>query len=57
VNNGGSVYASDWAYDVVEIGWPDRVDFVGADEIPNDAQLGEHLPAITEYRRRYGVSR
>ena len=42
VNNGGSVYASDWAYDVVEIGWPDRVDFVGADEIPNDAQLGDY---------------
>jgi orotate phosphoribosyltransferase len=25
--------------------------------LQNDAQLGEHLPAITEYRRRYGVSR
>lgn len=25
--------------------------------LQNDPQLGEHLPAITEYRRRYGVSR
>jgi orotate phosphoribosyltransferase len=25
--------------------------------LQHDAQLGEHLPAITEYRRRYGVSR
>lgn len=42
VNNGGSIYASDWAYDLVEIGWPDRADFVGADEIPNDAQMGDY---------------
>jgi len=41
-NNGGSIYASDWAYDLVELGWPDRADFVGADEIPNDAQLGDY---------------
>ena len=37
---GGSVYASDWAYDVVEQAWPEAIDFVGADEIPNAAQLG-----------------
>jgi hypothetical protein len=42
VENGGSIYASDWAYDVVEIGWPDRADFVGADEIPDDAQVGDY---------------
>ncbi|MDP2309773.1 MAG: hypothetical protein Q8P18_27380 [Pseudomonadota bacterium] len=42
VESGGSIYASDWAYDVVEIGWPDRADFVGADEIPDDAQLGDY---------------
>lgn len=42
VNSGGSVYASDWAYDLVEIGWPDRADFVGADEVPNDAQQGDY---------------
>jgi len=39
---GGAVYASDWAYDVVEQAWPEAVDFVGADEIPNAAQKGEY---------------
>jgi hypothetical protein len=39
---GGAVYASDWAYDVVEIAWPEAINFVGADEIPNSAQLGEY---------------
>ncbi len=42
VNAGGSIYASDWAYDLVEVAWPDRVDFVGADEIRDDAQLGDY---------------
>lgn len=42
VEAGGSVYASDWAYDVVELGWPDKADFVGADEIRDDAQKGDY---------------
>ncbi len=42
VDGGGSIYASDWAYDVVEIGWPEKADFVGADEIPDDAQKGDY---------------
>jgi hypothetical protein len=42
VEAGGAVYASDWAYDVVEIGWPDALDFLGADEIPDAAQMGEY---------------
>jgi hypothetical protein len=42
VAGGGSIYASDWAYDVVEEGWPDRADFVGADEVPDDAQKGDY---------------
>ena len=41
VASGGSVYSSDWAYDVVERAWPEAIDFVGADELPNAAQLGE----------------
>jgi hypothetical protein len=40
VANGGSIYASDWAYDVVERGWPEAVDFLGTDEVPDDAQRG-----------------
>jgi hypothetical protein len=39
---GGAVYASDWAYDVVESCWPEAINFVGADEVPDAAQLGEY---------------
>lgn len=42
VDAGGTVYASDWAYDVVEQNWPDRVDWVGTDEVPDDAQQGDY---------------
>ncbi|MDP2314404.1 MAG: hypothetical protein Q8P41_15995 [Pseudomonadota bacterium] len=42
VESGGSIYASDWAYDLVEMGWPDRAEFVGVDEIPDDAQMGDY---------------
>ena len=42
VEAGGAIYASDWAYDVVEQTWPSAINFVGADEIPDSAQLGEY---------------
>jgi len=42
VNSGGAIYASDWAYDVVEQVWPEALNFVGADEIPDSAQMGEY---------------
>ena len=42
VRGGGSIYASDWAYDVIERTWPDRIDFVGDDSVPDAAQLGEY---------------
>jgi len=42
VSAGGTIYASDWAYDLVEMGWPDRLDFVGADEVRDEAQLGDY---------------
>lgn len=42
VRSGGSIYASDWSYDVIEQGWPDRLDFVGDDGVPDAAQLGEY---------------
>lgn len=42
VRAGGTIYASDWAYDVVEQGWPDRVDWVGDDYVIGDAQTGEY---------------
>ncbi len=40
VQDGGSIYASDWAYDDIEVGWPDRIEFLGKDTVPNDAEVG-----------------
>lgn len=40
VADGGNVYASDWAYDVVAQVWPGKVDFLGPDETPDAAQKG-----------------
>jgi hypothetical protein len=42
VEEGGSVYASDWAYDLVEVGWSDAVTFAGTDLIRDDAQMGDY---------------
>lgn len=40
VNDGGSIYASDWAYYTVEAAFPDRNSFVGDDAILGDAFRG-----------------
>jgi hypothetical protein len=42
VQAGGTLYASDWAYDAVETIWPDRIEWVGDDAVPDDAQHGEY---------------
>ncbi len=42
VNGGGVIFGSDWSYDLVERGWADRIDWVGADEVPDDAQKGDY---------------
>lgn len=42
VAEGGSVYASDWSYDVIELAWPDAIDFLGDDNLRDDAQAGEY---------------
>ncbi len=42
VRGGGSIYASDWSYDIIERVWPDRIDFVGNDLTADAAQLGEY---------------
>ena len=41
VQNGGVVFASDWAYDLVEQTWPDAIDFLGDDTQLDSAQKGE----------------
>ncbi len=42
VSAGGAIYASDWAYDLIEVGWSERLDFAGDDLIIDDAQVGEY---------------
>ena len=37
VQSGGSLYASDQAYDLVEAAFPSYIDFVGEDTVPNAA--------------------
>jgi len=39
VADGGSVYSSDYAYNIVEAVWPDFIDFLG-DEAPDAAKFG-----------------
>jgi len=41
VEAGGFVYASDWSYDVLELCWPAKVEWIGDDADPGAAQLGE----------------
>ena len=38
---GHSLYASDWAYDFVETGWPEAIDFYDDDTVPGDATEGD----------------
>ena len=46
VTEGGSVYASDWAYALIERAWPDLVDFVGDDAGIGSSKQGDIASAI-----------
>ena len=41
VQNGGSIYTSDWAYYFFEATWPNAVDFYGDDATEGSAYVGE----------------
>ena len=41
VSDGGSIYASDWAYYILERSFPDLIDFYGDDTVSGAAALGE----------------
>ncbi|MBI1944745.1 MAG: hypothetical protein HYS27_03560 [Deltaproteobacteria bacterium] len=41
IQEGGSLYVSDWAYDLVEAVWPDRIDFLSDDTENSAAEHGE----------------
>jgi hypothetical protein len=40
VDAGGTLVATDWSYDIIEQAWPNKLDFLGDDTVPNAAQLG-----------------
>ncbi len=44
VDAGGSLYASDWAYDFVEVAFPSSIDFYGDDNVRNAGAVGEDGP-------------
>jgi hypothetical protein len=48
VQQGGVIFASDWAYDVIETAWPDAIDFYGDDAVPDAAQVGEATTLVAE---------
>jgi hypothetical protein len=47
VSQGGSVYASDQAYDIVERAWPDAIEFYGNDALANQAEDGQETDDLT----------
>lgn len=48
VEAGHSLLASDWAYDLVEAGWPERLDPFGEDDQPDAAQVGVSELVVAE---------
>jgi hypothetical protein len=46
VEQGGSVYASDWAYDIVEEMFPSKITFQGDDYTNDAAQTGSVMDAV-----------
>jgi len=51
VEGGGSLYVSDWGYDLIERAWPNVIEFFGDDERIDDAQEG--LPPDPEIEDNY----
>jgi hypothetical protein len=41
VERGHTLFITDWAYDVIEVGWPDKIEWINDDTVPDDAQRGK----------------
>ncbi len=50
VEAGGVLVVSDWAYELIELAWPDRLDFYGDDTLLDAAQAG----SVGRYQARAG---
>jgi hypothetical protein len=44
VDGGGSIYVSDWAYEILRLGFPGTFDFQGDDQVRNAAKVGVMSP-------------
>lgn len=44
--NGGSIYASDWAYEVLRIGFPGQLSYFGGDSAQHLARAGDLNPTL-----------
>ena len=44
VNNGGSIYSSDWASDIIRSAFPNRINFLGNDNEFGHSRLGMETP-------------
>jgi hypothetical protein len=56
VQNGGSVYASDWAYDIVELMFPSHIEFTGDDYTRDAAQTGAAMDQVLANITDLGLS-
>lgn len=41
IQDGGSLYVSDWSYDLIEAVWPEKINFLADDLVNSDAEHGE----------------
>ncbi len=48
VANGGSLYASDWSYDIIEVLWPNAIDFHGDDTVRDAAQNAGNFSGLVD---------
>lgn len=46
VEQGGSLHASDQAYDLIEMTFPGKINFLGEDEVRGDADQGDSVDAL-----------
>ena len=47
VEGGGTLVVSDWTYELIELAWPDQIEFFGDDQALDDAQVGGDPRSVT----------
>jgi len=57
VENGGSLYASDWASEIIRLAFPGRIAFLGADDSFGSSRAGVDSPHQSAFIRDEGLAR